>query len=112
MRLQTERPPDLAYARVAHSGLRGHLARAPVSSTLRSGLKCLHDDPLDVLVRVLTRGADTWLIVEAVEALLDEATSPLADSLICRPVRVGDRRTGGTSRAGPHQLGPERGPPV
>src|SRR5450432_423381 len=93
---------------MAHSCLRCHLPRAPMSPALRLRLERLHEHPLDVLVGVLAGRAYARLVVEAVEPMLDEAASPLADGLITRPVRARYRRVGLTIGAPKNQLRPER----
>lgn len=80
MRFEAECAPDSSDGHVAHADALGHGARAPMRGRLGLTLERGRDGAFDLSVADLAWGTRTGLFQEPVDALLLEASAPLANS--------------------------------
>src|SRR5215468_3167381 len=105
LRLQTEGAPDALDAGGGNPARPRHPSRAPMSGALRHRLQGCDDHRLDLGIVDRARYARTRLVMEAVQPLRNEASSPFAhrlrrDSELPRNHLVGITRCAGEHDAG------------
>jgi len=108
MRLQTKRAPDPTDRRVTQARGSGHRARTPVGFGRRRGFERLDNHALDVVVRNRAGRASPRLIVDALQAPVDEPLAPLPDGRIGGAVPPRHRAVQRAVRARQHETRAER----
>jgi hypothetical protein len=92
--LEPEGPPDPVDRAPAQVHLFGHRSRRPVGGVFGLILQGLDDHRFDLVVADLPRRTGAGIVGQAIEAVLDEATTPLADHGLAHPELGGDLAVG------------------
>lgn len=108
VRLKPERAPNPADGGMTQSKMRGHRARAPMGPSRRSRLQRLDHDLLDLVVCNRTRHSRPWLVIQPLQPLFDEATTPLSHCTPRGPQLLRNIHIRQSRRAMQHDLCPER----
>jgi hypothetical protein len=108
MRLQSERSPDALHTRYRNAYRTRHAARAPMRSSHRRAFERLYDYRLNALVGDRARRARPWLVMQAIQALGNKATVPLANGRRIHLQSACNVISPGSRAGGQHNACPQR----
>ena len=108
VRFEAKRAPDAADGRMAHPRVRGHGSRTPMRFADRRLFERFHDHRFDILVHDRARCSNPGLVVDAVEAAVNEPLAPFANGRIGGAIASRDRRIRRAVGARQHEPRAER----